>query len=180
MNKRTVYEWQCRSRSLKLGERTLVMGILNVTPDSFSDGGHFVEPTAAVDHALEMVAQGADIIDIGGESTRPGADPVSAAEEIRRTVPIIAKIRDQSDIALSIDTMKADVAFRFSQRFGDATTAHETGIFRYSATNAEGETKIEFIHLQALLVKKAEGWKILMEYQKSPATAAEWQALAGG
>ena len=110
MNKRTVYEWQCRSRSLKLGERTLVMGILNVTPDSFSDGGHFVEPTAAVDHALEMVAQGADIIDIGGESTRPGADPVSTAEEIRRTVPIISRIREQSDIPLSIDTMKADVA----------------------------------------------------------------------
>lgn len=110
MIKRTIYDWQCRSRSLKLGERTLVMGILNVTPDSFSDGGHFVEPTAAVDHALEMAAQGADIIDIGGESTRPGADPVSTAEEIRRTVPIIAKIREQSDIPLSIDTMKADVA----------------------------------------------------------------------
>ena len=110
MNKRSIYDWQCRSRSLKLGERTLVMGILNVTPDSFSDGGHFIEPTAAVDHALEMAAQGADIIDIGGESTRPGADPVSTAEEIRRTVPLIAKIRDQSDIPLSIDTMKADVA----------------------------------------------------------------------
>jgi dihydropteroate synthase len=110
MIKRTIYDWQCRSRSLKLGERTLVMGILNVTPDSFSDGGHFIEPAAAVDHALEMAAQGADIIDIGGESTRPGADPVSTAEEIRRTVPIIAKIREQSDIPLSIDTMKADVA----------------------------------------------------------------------
>jgi dihydropteroate synthase len=110
MNKRTVYEWPCRSRSLKLGERTLVMGILNVTPDSFSDGGNFIEPHAAVDRALEMIVQGADIIDIGGESTRPGADPVSTAEEIRRTVPIIAGIRDQSDIPLSIDTMKADVA----------------------------------------------------------------------
>ncbi|HSR87421.1 MAG TPA: dihydropteroate synthase [Pontiella sp.] len=110
MNKRTVYDWQCRSRSLKLGERTLVMGILNVTPDSFSDGGHFIDPAAALDHALEMIAQGADIIDVGGESTRPGAQPVSTADEIRRTVPIIAKIREQSDVPLSIDTMKAEVA----------------------------------------------------------------------
>jgi dihydropteroate synthase len=110
MNKRTIYDWQCRSRVLNLGERTFVMGILNVTPDSFSDGGHFIDPNAAVDHALEMIAHGADIIDIGGESTRPGADPVSAADEIGRTVPVIEKIREQSDIPLSIDTMKAGVA----------------------------------------------------------------------
>jgi dihydropteroate synthase len=110
MNKRTIYAWQCRSRVLNLGERTFVMGILNVTPDSFSDGGHFIDPNAAVDHALEMIAHGADIIDIGGESTRPGADPVSAADEIGRTVPVIEKIREQSDIPLSIDTMKAGVA----------------------------------------------------------------------
>jgi len=95
-----------------LGERTLVMGILNTTPDSFSDGGNFSDPNAAVARALEMVAQGADIIDIGGESTRPGADPVSAAEEIKRTIPIIDRIREQSDIPISIDTMKSEVAFR--------------------------------------------------------------------
>jgi len=110
MSKRAYYNWKCRSRTLALGERTLVMGILNVTPDSFSDGGDFLDPDTAVAHALEMVAQGADIIDIGGESTRPGAAPVSEAEEIRRTVPIIARIRAQSDIPLSIDTMKAGVA----------------------------------------------------------------------
>ncbi len=110
MNKRIIYDWQCRSRSLKLGERTLVMGILNVTPDSFSDGGNFIDPNAAVDRALEMVVQGADIIDVGGESTRPGADPVSADDEIRRTAPIIEKIREQSDIPISIDTTKSDVA----------------------------------------------------------------------
>ena len=74
--------------------------------------------------------------------------------------------------------MKANVAFRFSQRFGDATTAHETGIFRYSATKAGEGAKVEFIHFRALLVKKEDGWKILMEYQKSPATEAEWEALA--
>lgn len=79
--------------------------------------------------------------------------------------------------ATKAGTMKAHVAFRFSQRFGDATTAHETGIFRYSATNEKGETKTEFIHLQALLVKKSEAWKILMEFQIGPATEAEWNAL---
>ena len=88
------------------------MGILNVTPDSFSDGGDFSAPDVAVNRALEMVAEGADIIDIGGESTRPGAAPISAIEEIKRTVPIIEKIRGQSDIPISIDTMKAKVALQ--------------------------------------------------------------------
>jgi dihydropteroate synthase len=109
---RTVHSWFCRDRVLKLGEHTRVMGILNVTPDSFSDGGGFPDPSAAVDRALEMAAQGADIIDVGGESTRPGAEPVPAAEEIRRTVSVIEKIRAQSDVFISIDTMKAEVAER--------------------------------------------------------------------
>ena len=110
MTKRILYNWQCRDRTLQVGGRTLVMGILNTTPDSFSDGGDFIDPAAAVERALEMAEQGADIIDIGGESTRPGAEPVAAAEEIRRTAPIIAKIREHSGIPLSIDTMKAEVA----------------------------------------------------------------------
>jgi dihydropteroate synthase len=110
MTTRRIYNWQCRDRTVVLGKRTLVMGILNVTPDSFSDGGHYSDPAAAVDHGLEMAAQGADIIDIGGESTRPGADPVSATEEIRRTVPVIEKLREQSDVLISIDTMKAHAA----------------------------------------------------------------------
>jgi hypothetical protein len=80
--------------------------------------------------------------------------------------------------ATKAGTIKADVAFRFSQRFGNATTAHETGIFRYTATNANGAAKVEFIHFEALLVRRSGGWNILMEYQKSPATEAEWKALA--
>ena len=85
------------------------MGILNVTPDSFSDGGTHNAPAQAMQHALQMVEDGADIIDIGGESTRPGAQPVSASEEIDRTVPVIESLA-KSDCAISIDTMKADVA----------------------------------------------------------------------
>ncbi|MCF7817493.1 MAG: dihydropteroate synthase [Kiritimatiellales bacterium] len=109
---RRTYNWLCRNRTVVLGERTLVMGILNATPDSFSDGGAYFDPAAAVERALEMVAQGADIIDIGGESTRPGAVPVPAAEEIKRTAPIIGKIREHSDVLISIDTMKAETALR--------------------------------------------------------------------
>lgn len=112
MNARSVYSWCCKGRTVTLGEHTLVMGILNVTPDSFSDGGDYSNQTAAVERALEMIEEGADIIDIGGESTRPGAKPVSVADEIKRTVPIISKIREKSDVLISIDTMKAEVAFQ--------------------------------------------------------------------
>ena len=87
-----------------------VMGILNVTPDSFSDGGRFVAVEAAMDQAMKLVAEGADVLDIGGECTRPGADPVSEAEEIDRTAPVIAAIRARWDGAISIDTMKPAVA----------------------------------------------------------------------
>lgn len=87
-----------------------VMGIVNVTPDSFSDGGRFLDPSAALAQALRLVADGADILDIGGESTRPGATPVPAAEEIARVVPLIQAIRAHSDVTISIDTMKPAVA----------------------------------------------------------------------
>ena len=88
----------------------LVMGVVNVTPDSFSDGGKFLEADAAVDHALKLVAQGADILDIGGESTRPGAEPVGEAEELRRVIPVIEKLAPQIKIPISIDTSKPAVA----------------------------------------------------------------------
>jgi dihydropteroate synthase len=86
------------------------MGIVNVTPDSFSDGGRFLDTGRAVEHALHLLAEGADILDFGGESTRPGAEPVSAEEEIRRVIPVIRAIRAQTHALLSIDTMKASVA----------------------------------------------------------------------
>ena len=86
------------------------MGILNVTPDSFSDGGQFTSPQHARDHAIKMVTEGVDIIDIGGESTRPGAKPVSLKEELKRIKPVIGAIRKESDCLISIDTYKASVA----------------------------------------------------------------------
>ena len=86
------------------------MGVLNVTPDSFSEGGEFFEPDAAIERGIQIAAEGADIIDIGGESTRPGAEPVSAKEELNRVIPVIEKLRAKIDILISIDTSKAEVA----------------------------------------------------------------------
>lgn len=87
-----------------------IMGVVNVTPDSFSDGGQFLDADRAVGHALQLVAEGASILDIGGESTRPGADPVDEAEELRRVIPVIERLSDRTDATLSIDTSKAAVA----------------------------------------------------------------------
>ncbi len=102
--------WQTRRRALDLTHRGAIMGVLNVTPDSFSDGGAFIDPDLACRHALEMVAAGADIIDIGGESTRPGAAPVPEAEELLRVLPVIQRLRAASDVLISIDTWKSRVA----------------------------------------------------------------------
>jgi dihydropteroate synthase len=98
------------SRTLLLGERTLIMGVLNVTPDSFSDGGAFLDSQTAVARALELERDGADIIDIGGESTRPAAAPVSAREEISRILPVFEALRGKLHIPISVDTQKAEVA----------------------------------------------------------------------
>jgi dihydropteroate synthase len=106
------YTWKLRSRSLALGERTLIMGVVNVTPDSFSDGGDFLPPERATAHALKLLEEGADILDIGGESTRPGKkQPVTADQELRRVLPVIQAVRSERPGAvLSVDTYKADVA----------------------------------------------------------------------
>lgn len=102
----------CRGKRLVLGERTLVMGILNITPDSFSDGGKFNSPGRAVERALQMVEEGADIIDVGGESTRPGHTPVPAEEELKRVLPVLERLAEAVEVPISIDTYKAEVALR--------------------------------------------------------------------
>jgi dihydropteroate synthase len=104
-------EWKIARRVLVFGERSLVMGVLNVTPDSFSDGGQFLNADRAVARAEEMIAEGADIIDIGGESTRPaGAQLVSAEDELQRVVPVVERLAKNSTVPISIDTTKARVA----------------------------------------------------------------------
>jgi dihydropteroate synthase len=110
MRNRKKFQLQLRSRKLRLGDRTLVMGVLNVTPDSFSDGGRFFDAKRAVQHALTMQHDGADIIDIGAESTRPGAVEISAGEELRRLLPVLEALRGKLRIPISVDTQKAAVA----------------------------------------------------------------------
>lgn len=93
-----------------MGDRTLVMGIINVTPDSFSDGGTLLDPRAAIETGMKMIADGADLLDVGGESTRPGAEPLAADEELRRVLPVVAGLAGRATVPVSIDTYKASVA----------------------------------------------------------------------
>ena len=102
--------WKLRTQTLAITQTPLIMGILNVTPDSFSDGGSYLTAQDAIDHGLRLAAEGADIIDIGGESTRPYSQSVSAQQEIERVVQVVRGIADQSDVPISIDTSKSAVA----------------------------------------------------------------------
>ncbi|MGA2434977.1 MAG: dihydropteroate synthase [Bryobacteraceae bacterium] len=104
------YLWKLKNREIQLGDRTLIMGILNVTPDSFSDGGKYSDPDRAFARALELEEQGADIIDIGAESTKPGSARISEAEEKRRLMPVLKRLRDKLSVPISVDTYKAAVA----------------------------------------------------------------------
>jgi len=102
--------WKIGDRIVDLSERGMIMGVLNVTPDSFSDGGEFFGIDQAIERGIQIAAEGADLIDVGGESTRPGAEPVSLKEELQRVIPVIEKLRAKIDIPISIDTSKSQVA----------------------------------------------------------------------
>ncbi len=102
--------WRFRDRSFDLNRRGLIVGIVNTTPDSFSDGGSFFDPESAVAHGLRLGEEGADILDVGGESTRPGADPVEETEELHRVIPVIRELRARCGLPISVDTFKAAVA----------------------------------------------------------------------
>jgi dihydropteroate synthase len=104
------FAWQLPDQTLRWGRRPLVMGIVNVTPDSFSDGGQFGEIGSAVAHGLALVEQGADLLDIGGESSRPGATPVPLREELRRVLPVVEQLAARSSVPLSVDTYNAETA----------------------------------------------------------------------
>ena len=104
------FEWKLRDRTLNLGDRTLIFGVLNVTPDSFSDGGNYLDPDRAFARAVELEELGADVIDIGAESTRPGSTRISEAEELRRIVPVLKRLKGKLTIPISVDTYKAGIA----------------------------------------------------------------------
>lgn len=109
---RKIYYWKLKQREIMLGERTVLMGVLNLTPDSFSDGGKYSDPDRAFARAVELEELGADIIDIGAESTRPGSHPISAAEEMRRLIPVLKRLKGRLTVPISVDTYKAEVAER--------------------------------------------------------------------
>jgi dihydropteroate synthase len=104
------FEWKVRDKLIQLGERTLIVGVLNVTPDSFSDGGKYSDPDRAFARAVEMEEEGADLIDIGAESTRPGSIRISEAEELRRLVPVLKRLRNKLTVPICVDTYKSGVA----------------------------------------------------------------------
>ena len=109
---RKLFYWKLKRREIKLGERTMLMGVLNVTPDSFSDGGKYSDPDRAFARALELEEQGADIVDIGAESTKPGSARISAAEEMRRLIPVLKRLKGKLTVPISVDTYKSEVAER--------------------------------------------------------------------
>jgi dihydropteroate synthase len=146
--------WQIRDRVLQIS-RPLVMGIVNVTPDSFSDGGQFYSADSAIAHALQLVQDGADLFDVGGESTRPGSEPVSLEEELQRVVPVIQALARQTSVPISIDTSKAEVA-----RQALAAGAHIVN----DVTALQGDAGM------AEVVRTSGAGLILMHMQGTPAT----------
>jgi dihydropteroate synthase len=135
--------WRCRDRVLTLGERTLVMGIVNVTPDSFSDGGMFLGADDAIRHGARLVDEGADLLDVGGESTRPGAEPVDVDEELSRVIPVIEGLTKVSpDTPVSVDTRKPEVAhaaFEAGARVvNDVTAGRGAAMFEVAAASGAG------------------------------------------
>lgn len=110
MTKNRASQWRLRTRTLEFGELPCIMGIVNVTPDSFSDGGHYFTPNTAIEHALRLEDEGADILDFGGESTRPYSQPVSSDDELRRIVPVLEALIGRITVPISIDTSKSEVA----------------------------------------------------------------------
>jgi dihydropteroate synthase len=147
--------WRLPDRSLSLDQHPLVMGIVNVTPDSFSDGCQFDNPAAAVAHGLELVREGADLLDVGGESTQPGAEPVALEEELRRVLPVVEALAGQVPVPLSVDTSKAEVARRCLEAGAEIIN---------DVTALRGDP------LMAEVVRDSQAGVILMHMQGTPAT----------
>ncbi|HEX8355202.1 MAG TPA: dihydropteroate synthase [Pyrinomonadaceae bacterium] len=167
-------EWKLSRRALAWGARTLVMGVLNVTPDSFSDGGRFFDLGRALEHAARMVEEGADVLDVGGESTRPGGSAVDEEEEARRVVPVVGALAARVRVPVSVDTTKAGVAraaldagaeivndisgLRFEPALADVAARHDAGLI---LMHSRGD--FETLHSQepvADIVKEVSGdWR---------------------
>jgi len=139
-----------RDTEIDLSRRALIMGVLNITPDSFSDGGRFLNPAQAIRHAKEMVAAGADLIDVGGESTRPGAEPISSDEELRRVIPVVERLSQEVPVPVSIDTYKAEVARKALQ--AGACWVNDISALRFDPNMAnviaESQVPVVLMHMK--------------------------------
>jgi dihydropteroate synthase len=161
------FQWQIGSRSLALGERTLIMGVVNVTPDSFSDGGLYLDPARAVEHGLQLLDDGADIIDIGGESTRPGARTmpeagagVTVQEELGRVLPVVKELkRQRGDAIVSIDTYKASVARAVVE--AGAEIVNDVSGFRWDAAMASTVAELGCGAVLMHMRGRPEEWRAL-------------------
>jgi dihydropteroate synthase len=164
--------WKIRDRTFDWGTRTYLMGILNVTPDSFSDGGEFATVETALIQAREMIAHGVDIIDIGGESARPHAEPVSAEQELQRVIPVIEQLRQESSIPISIDTTKAIVAQKAIAAGADLVNDISGGSFdsEMFSTVAQLNVPIILMHLRG----NPQTMQSLTDYQDVVGEVAEF------
>ena len=173
MTKRPKFAIEIGGRQVLLGERTLMMGVLNVTPDSFSDGGRYLSPDRAIEHGLELARQGADWIDVGGESTRPGATPVAEEEELARVLPVIRGLRRRRrSLVISIDTTKAGVAEQ-ALAAGASVINDASGLrfdVRVARLAAQHRTPLVLMHLR--------GHPATM--QQGPFAHSIWRSVGGG
>ena len=164
--------WRAVDRSWQFPRSPLVMGIVNVTPDSFSDGGNFETADQAAEHALRLADEGADILDIGGESTRPGADPVTVTEELGRVLPVIEKLTGRISVALSIDTQKpaiAQAAVEAGAVIINDIAAHreDEAMWRVAANTGAGYIAMHMQGTPRTMQDAPEGYEIEV-IQKSP------------
>jgi dihydropteroate synthase len=170
---RPQFTLEISGRKVRLGERTLIMGVLNVTPDSFSDGGLYVEPDRAIEHGVEMARQGADWIDVGGESTRPGSKPVTVEEELRRVLPVIRGLhRRLRALPISIDTTKAEVAEQAAR--AGASIMNDISGLRFDPRLAEVARR----YGAALILMHIRGHPETM--QRKPFAKSIWRSLGRG
>jgi len=173
MSIRPPYELRIAGRKIRLGDRTLIMGVINVTPDSFSDGGRYLDPAQAVAQGLELARQGADWLDVGGESTRPGSKPVPAEEELRRVLPVISELhKRRCPLPISIDTTKAEVAEQ-AVRAGAALINDVSGL-RFDRRLAEVARR----HGTPLILMHLRGRPETM--QRKPFALSIWRSLEAG
>jgi dihydropteroate synthase len=173
MNRRAEFEIKISGRKVVMGARTLIMGVLNVTPDSFSDGGRYLDPVRALRRGVELARQGADWIDVGGESTRPGSQPIAAEEELRRVLPVIRGLRRKlRDVPISIDTTKAEVAEQALQ--AGANVVNDISGLRFEPCLAE----VAHRYRAPLILMHIRGRPETM--QRKPFARNVWRSLAKG